>query len=1155
MKLFENLFIFQKGKTCYRFLPTGDIFDFTHNGIMLNEFRGNAKDGSPNNIYLRIYREDSLCVYPLLGIRSHSVLKKGDSSLSYTGTIESISYEVVFHAQEGIWFWDIALKGNGETVDLLYGQDIGVSSVGGVLTNELYAAQYLGHSIFKTENGYTVCSRQNQDQGGKFPYLRQGALGISAIHYSTDGMQFFKTSYKDSNIPEALTKDLPDINYQFEFSYTALQTEKFTLDTDKKAAFYGLAKENHSEAIKAVEYEEDIKKSYASLISETKSSCPEVTIRSEFGIPYSSPSLSKEDLSSLFPSRVLEEYEGDTLLSFFTKEHSHVVTKEKELLTERPHGTIFTNCPSVISSSIGLGENSIQGIQSDNKNSSVHNHTKDAISGTDTRQIADINRDVMASTAYMYGVFNSQTILGNTSFHKLLSTSRGLLNIQKNCGQHLYIKLSDTYRLLTLPALFEMGMNYARWYYVLPDDLLIITSYAAAHKTSIVLEVESSKHKKYDFILTSQLVLGENEYSKEISYEKTNNGLRFTDISQKYPELYFDMLFPGAEPEYGNDSLFFEDSLTRDESFLTCTFTDTADFKCIINGSLAKVSDSINTSFNFEEERAGANLYYSRLNKGFELATQNEELTARIETLNQTAWWYTHNAMIHFASPHGLEQPGGAAWGTRDVCQGPMEYFLMTQNYDLAGKVLLNLFSHQRYSDGEWPQWFMFDRYTINAGECHGDVVFWPLKCIGDYLEACGDYALLKESIPYADKEDTKDTLLHHVKRAFEAIKERFIEDTGLITYAGGDWDDTLQPVDPKMREHLVSSWTVALAYQTLSRLGKILADTDKTFAEELTHKSEKIYQDFNDLLIKDKVIPGFVSYDNGDIQYMLHPSDTQTGIQYRLLPMTRSIIAELASPVQAVENMAVIEKELKFPDGVHLMNRPAQYNGGVSKLFKRAEQAANVGREISLLYTHAHIRYLEACAKIGDGATAWDSLFTINPVLIQRSVPSAALRQSNLYFSSSDGMFLDRYDFAENFDKLKKGTIPVKAGWRLYSSGPGIYLNQLVSNILGIRFLENELIIDPVLPTELNGLSFHFNCFGKDITFKYYITEEGSSSNDSLHKENKQERNHRQISVYGDKTPLTTEELSNPYRNGGVKINRHVLENQFSEINIFVRL
>ena len=48
----------------------------------------------------------------------------------------------------------------------------------------------------------------------------------------------------------------------------------------------------------------------------------------------------------------------------------------------------------------------------------------------------------------------------------------------------------------------------------------------------------------------------------------------------------------------------------------------------------------------------------------------------------------------------------------------------------------------------------------------------------------------------------------------------------------------------------------------------------------------------------------------------------TKTGIQYRLLPMTRSMLAELLTPEQVSHHLEIIEK-LTFPDGVRLMNKP----------------------------------------------------------------------------------------------------------------------------------------------------------------------------------------------------------------------------------------
>ncbi|MBC8838009.1 protein ndvB, partial [Escherichia coli] len=76
----------------------------------------------------------------------------------------------------------------------------------------------------------------------------------------------------------------------------------------------------------------------------------------------------------------------------------------------------------------------------------------------------------------------------------------------------------------------------------------------------------------------------------------------------------------------------------------------------------------------------------------------------------------------------------------RDVSQGPFEFFLATGNKAVLRKLVLTIFSHQYQDTGDWPQWFMFDKYTsIQQEESHGDVIVWQLKIIGDYLEMSGD--------------------------------------------------------------------------------------------------------------------------------------------------------------------------------------------------------------------------------------------------------------------------------------------------------------------------------------------------------------------------------------------------------------------------------
>jgi CRISPR-associated protein Csx3 len=238
---------------------------------------------------------------------------------------------------------------------------------------------------------------------------------------------------------------------------------------------------------------------------------------------------------------------------------------------------------------------------------------------------------------------------------------------------------------------------------------------------------------------------------------------------------------------------------------------------------------------------------------------------------------------------------------------------------------------------------------------------------------------------------------------------------------------------------------------------------------------------------------------------------------------MTRSILAELFDLREARHHAGLIRDHLLFPDGVRLMSSPVPYRGGVETVFKRAESAANFGREIGLQYVHAHLRYAEAMAKLGDAEALWRALQIVNPVQLDALLPQAAVRQSNAYFSSSDGDFADRYEAATHFRCLRDGTVPVKGGWRIYSSGPGLYLHKVVVSLLGWRESFGEIALDPVLPTALNGLTARIPWAGKMIELHYQV---GMS--------------HTPKSVRLNGQPFTAfRPLDNPYRAGGVAIPR----------------
>ncbi|MGD6796570.1 GH36-type glycosyl hydrolase domain-containing protein [Metabacillus indicus] len=1084
----------KSGEYHFTFLPSGDLFEASYKDIMINQWLSNPVDGALNNLYLRIYTNEGLKAAPLLGTYSASRVSHQGSQVFWEGSFENVSYKVVFTlTPNGIWFWNVELEGADVKADLLYGQDVGLAHKGAVRTNEAFTSQYIDHQVFNDPSlGYVVCSRQNQPNGDRFPYLQQGTL-TKAIGFTTDGFQFFGQSYKETDVPEALRQiNLPNSVYQYEFAYIALQSEAVDLQGKTEFVFYGCFKDNHPEAVKSVQFIDQILAAYETVQStqvKQPAALPKMEPSSLFAGTMKTVSFGKEDIDRFFPERILEEFDGEELLSFFTPTYEHIVLKAKERRTERPHGHIL-----VTGNTVGLKE------------------------------------DVVSTTSYMYGIFNSQLVVGNTSFHKLLTNARNALNVMKTSGQRLYVERDGKLQLLSMPSMFEMGFNYARWFYQTEDELFTITNYTTSDTPEVILHVKTQSGRPYRFVITNQISMNNQEYEVPYRMERSEEGLSFyadaaSDSASTYSSLCYRMNITGTEMNVTDETIFGKNIAADSASLTVCDLEPASEWSLTVQGLIDGKSIRL-TEKDADTEIKRYREFIRRTNRGFHLTKNGMEPKA-LQKVNALAQWYTHNMLIHYSVPHGLEQYGGAAWGTRDVCQGPAEYFLATQHYGAVKEILLTVYSHQYETTGNWPQWFMFDRYfSIQQEESHGDIIVWPLKALTDYLQATNDFGLLHEKVPYTNDSfgftAKTYTLLEHIQKQIQYMKEHFLHHTYLSSYGDGDWDDTLQPANPQLKKYMVSSWTVALTYQVLETFSQLAKQADEAMGRELRDLAARIKEDFQTYMLGQDVIPGFVYMENPEEpKLMLHPSDNTTGINYRLLPMTRSMIAELLTPEQAEQHLSVIKKQFYCPDGVRLMDKPAHYKGGVSTHFKRAEQASNFGREVGLQYVHAHIRFVEAMAKLGKTSEVWSGLEKINPVMIQDAVPNAERRQSNAYFSSSDGNFKTRYEAQERFNDLKTGNEKVKGGWRIYSSGPGIYMNQLISNCLGIRVNGDSLILDPVLPEDMHGLEFQYVIDEKPVTFVYYS---GS-------------HNRKHVTVNGKE--MSADEVFNPYRKGGLSVNR----------------
>jgi cellobiose phosphorylase len=94
------------------------------------------------------------------------------------------------------------------------------------------------------------------------------------------------------------------------------------------------------------------------------------------------------------------------------------------------------------------------------------------------------------------------------------------------------------------------------------------------------------------------------------------------------------------------------------------------------------------------------------------------------------------------------------------------------------------------------------------------------------------------------------------------------------------------------------------------------------------------------------------------------------------------------------------------------------------------------------------------------------------NPIAVTDQLGHASLRQRNAYFSSSDAAFDDRYQASDEWARVREDKIAVDGGWRIYSSGPGLYANMLIRHAFGLRRQFAKRVVTPSLKKSRKDLT-----------------------------------------------------------------------------------
>lgn len=1100
-----------------QFLPSGALFALRHRQVLINQLLpGPAEDGL-FRLLVRWWANgpaepraaDGWMAVAGPGL---AFARVGPRAVAWAVERAPLACTTTFvlHPTLTAWTWRVHARNTSASalrLDALHAQDLGLADEATVRSNEAYVSQYLDLlPVAARALGWVVLARQNQPvAGGRHPWLAVGCAAGAAA-FCTDGGQFFGADHRAAREPLAVrVPSLPSRRLQYEFALAGLQSTTVELVPHGEADLVFLAcyVADHPAASGPDDADRlaAVARARRGPIRRTVSGRPEATsLLVRGGWAHGAPPTGA-DWEAWFPGRRRhEERAADgTLLAFFHGADTHVVGRDKEDAIARPHGHILR-------------------------------------SGTPRW----IDGDHLGVTCYAAGVFAAQAYVGNPSLARLLSVVRNHLDVARAAGQRVWVRDGERWRQLGVPSAFAMTPADARWIYRLDDGVLAARVWCSARHPAAFLELRVEAGARREFLITHQLALGASELDQggELWLHPGAGWLACvpdpgSPTAKGLPGLGFAIAAaaPGDVAAMGGDELLYLDGVRRGGPYAVVRTRAVSRCAVLLLGSLGGAPALPGGVAAARREYADGPTAARALDPPARLTGGADPAVERIDEILP---WFTHNAGIHFSAPHGLEQYGGGAWGVRDVCQGSIEWLLASGETATARRVLETVFA-QQYPHGGWPQWFMHPPFqAIQHAHSHGDVCLWPVKALCDYVEATDDLGVLTHELGYTDPErfepaGPRETLWAHCDRVVAHGQARFVEDTALVDYGDGDWDDTLQPADPAMRTRMISAWTVALAYQTFRQLAAVArrAGHDAR-AARFDALLERMRADFHGRLMPEGTVAGFVvREDDGTWRPLLHPADAVTGIRYRLLPMTRAVLAELLTPEEARRHLDLVARELRYADGVRLMSEPVPYRGGRARVFRRAETAANVGREIGLQYLHAHLRYAEAMAKVGDAEALWWALQVCNPVGLTTLVPHAAPRQSNVYFSSSDADFADRVEAAARWSELRAGRVAVRAGWRLYSSGPGLFLRAVRACLLGVRESFGDVVLDPVLPPRLDGLRARLTVLQRPVEVRYRVRRAGAGV--------------AAVAVNGEALSPAAPD-GNPYRPGGWRVPRAAL-------------
>jgi len=433
-------------------------------------------------------------------------------------------------------------------------------------------------------------------------------------------------------------------------------------------------------------------------------------------------------------------------------------------------------------------------------------------------------------------------------------------------------------------------------------------------------------------------------------------------------------------------------------------------------------------------------------------------------------WLPYQNIACRLLARGAFYQAGGA-YGFRDQLQDVLA--VLFTDPARARDQILRAARHQ-FDAGDALHWWHPPLGRGVRTRCSDDYL-WLAYVTARYVETTGDTGILTQEVPFLsgpplgpDEHDRyaqfdpgeTGTLYAHCAGAMDRMIRT--GQHGLPLMGTGDWNDGMDRIgDDGKGESVWLAWFQIATTRLFAPLAELWPDQASRAARWQTH-CEKLR-----IAIDQTAWDGawyMRAFDDGGEPWGSHRNDE---CQIDLIAQAWRILSgdppdDRARTAMQSAATRLIDRENRL---IRLLDPPFHHTLRDPGYIRAYPPGI---RENGGQYTHAATWIGLAFAALGDGDRAWQVFDTINPIRRTATVGDAAHYLREPYVLPGD---------------VSGGSMIGVGGWSWYTGAAGWTWQLAIHGILGLRFIADNVIVKPCMPTDWGGATVHLRSPQGDLT------------------------------------------------------------------------